>query len=165
MGRWRPPSPKSSSYITPEGFQRLGKELNNLWGRRTEVTRALSVAAAEGDRSENAEYIYRKKELRQIDARIRYLQIRIPGLKVVSQTGDKTRVFFGAVVTMENEDGEQSMYRIVGADEFDHRDYYISVDSPMGKALLGKSPGDEVIVRTGEYTRHYFITAIEYNPE
>ena len=130
-----------------------------------EVTTALSVAAAEGDRSENAEYIYRKKELREIDVRIRYLQTRIPGLKVISETGDKSRIFFGAIVTVKTEEGEHSMYRIVGADEFDHRDYYISVDSPMGKALLGKSLDDEIIVRTGKYTRRYFITAIEYKPE
>ena len=163
MGRWRQPSPKSSPYITPEGFQRLGKELTGLWGRRAEVTRALSAAAAEGDRSENAEYIYRKKELREIDTRIRYLQTRIPGLKIVSATGDKTRIFFGAVVTVENEGGEQSRYRIVGADEFSHEDYYISVDSVMARALLGRSVADEIIIRTEEHTRRYFITAIEYS--
>ena len=163
MGRWRPPSPKSTPYITPEGFQRLGKELNNLWERRREVTRALSAAAAEGDRSENAEYIYRKKELREIDVRIRYLQTRIPGLKVVSQTGDETLIFFGATVTVETEYGEQSRYRIVGADEFDYRDYYISIDSAMGKALLGKSLDEEIIIGTGEYARRYFIKSIEYN--
>lgn len=165
MGRWRPPSPKSSPYITPEGFQRLGNELKSLWERRTEVTRALSAAAAEGDRSENAEYIYRKKELRGIDVRIRYLQVRIPVLKIVSKTGDQSRIFFGAIVTIENEDGEHSMYRIVGADEFDHKEFYISVDSAMGKALLGKSLDDEITIRTGTQTRHYFIKAIKYNPE
>jgi len=162
MGRWRPPPPKFSPYITPEGFQRLGIELDNLWNRRTEVSRALSAAAAEGDRSENAEYIYRKKELREIDVRIRYLQTRIPGLNVVSETGDKSRIFFGAIVTVKSEDGEQSVYRIVGADEFDYKDIYISIDSPMGKALLGKSLDDKIVIRTGEYTRRFFITAIEY---
>ena len=165
MGRWRPPSPKSSPYITPEGFQCLGNELKSLWERRTEVTRALSAAAAEGDRSENAEYIYRKKELREIDVRIRYLQTRIPGLKIVSKTGDQSRIFFGAIVTVENENKELSMFRIVGADEFDHKEYYISVDSAMGKALLGKSLDDEIIIRIGTQTSHYLIKAIKYNPE
>ena len=165
MGRWRTPPPESSPYITPEGYQRLGTELNSLWERRREVTKALSAAAAEGDRSENAEYIYRKKELREIDTRIRYLQKRMPGLKVVLQTGDRTRIFFGAIVTMENEDGEYSRYRIVGADEFDHKKYYISIDSPMGKALLGKSLDEEITIRTSEIARRYFITAIEYNVE
>jgi transcription elongation factor GreB len=165
MGRWRSPSPKSSPYITPEGFQFLGKELNKLWNRRMEVTRALSAAASEGDRSENAEYIYRKKELREIDARIRYLQTRISKLKVVSEVGDKTRIFFGAIVTIEDQDGKQTRYRIVGADEFDYKDYYISVDSPIGKAMLGKTLDDEIIIKAGGRTRRYFITAIEYNME
>ena len=107
MSRWLPPTPASSPYITAEGYQRLESELQALWDRRKDVTKALTAAAAEGDRSENAEYIYRKKELREIDRRIRYLQTRMPKLKVVSEVGDKNRIFFGAVVTIENEYSEK----------------------------------------------------------
>ena len=106
MGRYRPPAPKSSPYITPAGYQALANELESLWKRRAGVTRALTAAAAEGDRSENAEYIYRKKELREIDRRIRYLQKRLPDLKVVSEPpSDRDRVFFGATVSLEDDDG------------------------------------------------------------
>ena len=162
MSRWRPPSPASSPYITSEGYQRLESELQALWDRRKDVTRALTAAAAEGDRSENAEYIYRKKELREIDRRIRYLQQRMPKLKVVSKVGDKNRIFFGAIVTIENEDSEKSTYRIVGADEIDADKNYISIDSPMSKALLGKTLDDEVMVKTKEKIKRYCVTSIEY---
>ena len=119
MGRYRPPAPRSSPYITRDGFQALSAELKALWKRRAGVTKAITAAAAEGDRSENAEYIYRKKELREIDRRIRYLQKRLPDLKVVSEPpSNPDKVFFGAWVTLEDEHGEESVYRIVGADEF-----------------------------------------------
>ena len=162
MSRWRPPTPASSPYITAEGYQRLESELQALWDRRKDVTRALTAAAAEGDRSENAEYIYRKKELREIDRRIRYLQQRMPKLKVVSKVGDKNRIFFGAIVTLENEEGEEMTYRIVGADEIDPDKNHISIDSPMSKALLGKSQDDEVVVKTEGKMSNYFVIAIEY---
>ncbi|OGT80236.1 MAG: transcription elongation factor GreB [Gammaproteobacteria bacterium RIFCSPLOWO2_02_FULL_47_50] len=162
MSRWRPHSPSSSPYITPEGYQRLESELQALWDRRKDVTKALTAAAAEGDRSENAEYIYRKKELREIDRRIRYLQTRMPKLKVVSEVGDKNRIFFGAVVTIENEYSEKSTYRIVGADEIDADKNYISIDSPMSKALLGKTFDDDVIVKIEGKVRRYVIATIEY---
>jgi len=162
MSRWRPPSPTSSPYITPEGYQRLESELSSLWIRRREVTKALAAAAAEGDRSENAEYIYRKKELREIDRRIRYLQTRMPKLKIVSEVGDKKRIFFGAIVTLENEEGEEISYRIVGADEIDPDKNYISIDSSMGKALLGKSLDDEVMVKTEGTVMRYAIMTIKY---
>jgi len=162
MSRWRPHSPSSSPYITPEGYQRLESELQALWDRRKDVTKALTAAAAEGDRSENAEYIYRKKELGGIDRRIRYLQQRMPKLKVVSKVGDKNRIFFGAIVTIENEDSEKSTYRIVGADEIDADKNYISIDSPMSKALLGKTLDDEVMVKTKEKIKRYCVTSIEY---
>jgi len=162
MGRWRPPSPASSPYITSAGYQRLENELSGLWERRGAVTRALTAAAAEGDRSENAEYIYRKKEQREIDRRIRYLQLRMPKLKIVSEVGDINRVFFGAIITLENEAGEETTYRIVGADEINADKNYISVDSPMSKALLGKTLEDEIIVITEEKTKYYFVTAIKY---
>jgi len=100
MVRWRPPAPASSPYITPEGYQYLETELKGLWERRKDVTQALAAAAAEGDRSENAEYIYRKKELRELDARIGYLQRRLPKLKIVKQVGDPNSIFFGAWVKL-----------------------------------------------------------------
>jgi transcription elongation factor GreB len=162
MSRWRPHSPSSSPYITQEGYQRLESELQALWDRRRDVTKALAAAAAEGDRSENAEYIYRKKELGGIDRRIRYLQTRMPKLKIVSEVGDRNKVFFGAIVTLEDEDGNEMTYRIVGADEIDPDKNYISIDSPMSKALLGKSVDDEIIVKAeGKITR-YFVIRVKY---
>ena len=162
MGRWRPPPPASSPYITPEGYRQLEEELNRLWERRAVVTRALAAAAAEGDRSENAEYIYRKKELRDIDRRVRYLQKRLPALNIVSEVGDNNRVFFGACVTVKNISGEVSTFRIVGPDEIAHKEAYISIDSPMGKALLGKSIDVEICVEGKADKISYVITAIEY---
>ena len=163
MGRWRPPSPASSPYITQEGYQRLEVELEQLWKKRAETTRALAAAAAEGDRSENAEYIYRKKELREIDSRVLYLQKRMPVLKVVKEVGDSNRVFFGASVTIEDEQGEKLRYRIVGADEIGCKEEYISIDSPMAKALLGKTPGDKIAVTGEGVDRIYDIISIEYS--
>ena len=162
MGRWRPPSPASSPYITPEGYQRLENELNDLWPRRAEVTQALSAAAAEGDRSENAEYIYRKKELREIDRRIRYLQKRMPNLKVVKQVGDRSKIFFGALVTLEDEEGREYSWRIVGADEIENEKNYISIDSPMGKALLGKSLDERITLKVSENMIEFYVIGIQY---
>jgi len=163
MGRYRPPAPKKSPYITPEGHQRLSEELEGLWPARREVVAALSAAAAEGDRSENAEYIYRKKQLREMDRRIRYLQKRLDELQVVSNTpADPNKVFFGAWVELENDDGESVKYRIVGPDEFDEQDSWISVDSPVARAVLGKLLDDEVTVITPQGNVMYIITAIEY---
>ena len=164
MGRYRPPQPKSSPYITADGYARLDTELKALWKRRAIVTRALSEAAAEGDRSENAEYIYRKKELREIDRRIRYLQKRLPDLKVVNQLPDNPQqVFFAAWVTLEDEQGKEIIYRIVGPDEFDPKKGWISMDSPMAKALLKKHIDDDVSVETPNGVQHYIITDIKYN--
>jgi len=163
MGRYRPPAPKSSPYITGEGFKALADELQALWRRRTGVTRALAAAAAEGDRSENAEYIYRKKELREIDRRIRYLQKRIPDLKVVREPpGDTGRVFFGATIVLEDNDGMQSVYRIVGADEFDPAKGWISIDSPLSAALLGKRSDDDISVETPAGVMQYIILSVKY---
>jgi len=165
MGRWRPPGPKSSPYITAEGFEFLQQELEALWARRRDVTQALAAAAAEGDRSENAEYIYRKKELREIDRRIRYLQKRLPALTVVSKPpADPQRIFFGAWVTLEDEEGCEVTYRIVGPDEIDAARGWISLDSPMARALLKKSVDDEIIVRTVHAERGYVILDIRYEP-
>lgn len=149
MSRWRSPAEKSSPYITAEGYARLKAEFDQLWRvRRPEVVRALSAAAAEGDRSENAEYIYRKKELREIDARLKYLTLRLDELKVVdSPPADATKVFFGAWVEVEKESGGGRTYRIVGSDETDAAQGYISLDSPVARAMLGKSEGDVVTAR------------------
>jgi len=164
MGRYRPPTPPSSPYITRDGFEALSAELKALWKRRAGVTKALTAAAAEGDRSENAEYIYRKKELREIDRRIRYLQKRLPDLKVVSDPpSNPDQVFFGAWVTLEDEHGEESVYRIVGADEFNPATGWISMDSPMAIALLKKTLDDEVQVETPAGSRSYVLVAVSYS--
>ncbi|TVR97038.1 MAG: transcription elongation factor GreB [Wenzhouxiangellaceae bacterium] len=161
--RWRPPSPSSSPYITADGLRRLQAELKERWVLRREVTAALSAAAAEGDRSENAEYIYRKKQLRELDRRIRYLQKRLDRLKVVDQVpSDPERVFFGAWVTLEEESGSSTAYRIVGADEIDGGEGWISVDSPVARALLGKRLDDEVSVPTPGGLRRFWVTDIAY---
>lgn len=163
MSRWRPPRPKSSPYITPEGYKTLESELNQLWERRKHVTAAVTAAAAEGDRSENAEYIYRKKELREIDRRIHYLQKRLPSLTVVSEKpGNQNQVFFGAWVTLEDEAGKEITYRIVGADEIDTSGGLISLDSPMAGALLKKILDDEVLIALGERQQRYYIVEIKY---
>ena len=165
MGRWRPPQEASSPYITAEGYKTLQRELKDTWRHRAEVVKALSAAAAEGDRSENAEYIYRKKELAGIDRRIRYLQKRLPQLNVVERSPAGERVFFGAWVTLEREDGRIEKYRIVGADELDAASGYISVDSPLAQALLKKTVGDavELALETGAET--LVIAAVEYPGE
>lgn len=163
MSRWRPAAPKSSPYISADGHAKLQQELKDLWTARREVVAALSAAAAEGDRSENAEYIYRKKQLREMDRRIRYLQKRLPELKVVSEKpADRERVFFGAWVTLEDESGAEKTYRIVGPDEFDPEKGWISMDSPMAKALLTKGIDDEVRVRTPQGEREYVIVEVKY---
>lgn len=164
MSRWREPQPNSSPYITPEGYSILQTELQELWKRRAEVTRALTAAAAEGDRSENAEYIYRKKELRGLDSRIGYLQRRMPGLKVVSEVSDTSKIFFGAWVTLVDDSGKETRYRIVGPDELDNSQERISVDSPLARALLRKSCDDEVSHNIGSKALNYYILAIHYDP-
>jgi transcription elongation factor GreB len=163
MGRWRPPAAKSSAYITADGFRALQDELKALWERRNDVVKHLAAAAAEGDRSENAEYIYRKKELREIDRRIGYLQKRLPSLKVVDQApADPDRIFFGAEVELEDDDGGTVVYRIVGPDETDAERGRISVDSPMARALLKKTFDDEVSVGTEAGSRRYRVNDIRY---
>jgi transcription elongation factor GreB len=163
MSRWKPPRPKSSPYITADGYQVLETELKQLWDRRKGVTAALSAAAAEGDRSENAEYIYRKKELREIDRRIHYLQKRLPALTVVSEKPtNHQQVFFGAWVTLETAIGDEVTYRIVGADEIDTSGGLISLDSPLAKALLKKQLDDEVVLRFADQESRYYIVGIRY---
>lgn len=129
------------------------------------MTQAVSEAAALGDRSENAEYIYGKKMLREIDSRVRFLRKRLENLKVVGERpADPNRVYFGAWVTLEDEDGEQARYRIVGPDELDLRNNQISIDSPLARALVGKELDAEVLVRTPAGEKLWFVVEIEYPP-
>lgn len=166
MSRYRAPQPRSSKYITPEGKQRLLDEFSALWKvKRPEVTAALAAAAAEGDRSENAEYVYRKKQLREIDSRIHFLKSRLEDVVVVdSAPDDRSRVFFGAWVRLEDEDGNTVEYRIVGPDEFDTSRGYISMDSPVARSLMKKSEGDEVVVKRPKGDARYTIAHVSYEP-
>ena len=164
MTRHRPPAPARSPYITRDGWDRLNREQDALWKKRRDVVRHLSAAAAEGDRSENAEYIYRKKQLRELDRRIRYLQKRLPDLKVVDVRADDTdQVFFGAWISLENARGEPLVYRIVGADEFDPKQNWISIDAPMARALLKRSVDDEVRVQTPSGLVEMVILDVRYS--
>lgn len=151
-------------YITPEGESRLREELQHLWRvERPAVTQAVSEAAAMGDRSENAEYIYGKKKLREIDRRIRYLSKRLDEVQVVRQKPqDTSRVYFGAWVTLEDESENTVRYRLVGSDELDPAEGLISIDSPLARALLKKSVGDDVDLHLGERHTSYHILGIDY---
>src|SRR5215467_7077533 len=164
MGRTPPPQAAGSKYITPQGVERLRAELDELWrSERPRVTQAVAAAAAQGDRSENAEYTYGKRRLREIDRRVRFLRRRLDGMVIVDQPpADMQRVFFGAWVMLEAEDGARSRYRIVGPDEFDMAPGYISMDSPLGKALLRRRIDEEVSVQAPGGSRLYVIVEIEY---
>lgn len=153
-----------SPYITPAGQQRLSDELSYLWKvKRPQATIAVAEVAAMGDRSENAEYIYGKKRLREIDARMRFLARRMNELTVVDRMpADTSKVFFGAWVEIEDESGSTYEYRIVGPDETDPDKNYISIDSPMAKALLRKTEGDEAVVRRPNGTSTFIVTSIHY---
>ena len=166
MSRYRPPRSRGSPYITPEGFARMRAELKSLWKeQRPEVTRKVAEAAAMGDRSENAEYIYGKKQLREIDARVRFLSKRLDELQVVERAPpDRTRVFFGAWVTLESDCGEVVDYRLVGPDEFDMDPRFISIDGPLARALVKKQVGDSVRVGQQEAERGYRVLNISYGP-
>ena len=161
MGRYRAPQAKSSPYITREGYDRLQQEQKVIWQRRKIVTAALHEAAAEGDRSENAEYIYRKKELRELDRRIRYLQKRIPDLTVIDKRAHGDQIFFGAEVKLDTGDTEMKI-RIVGSDEIDPAKRHISIDSPLARALLKKQVDDEVQIEVEGQIRRYEVLAIRY---
>ena len=164
MGRWRPPRPRGSRYITPEGAQRMRAEVKHLWEvERPRVTQAVSDAAKLGDRSENADYIYGKKRLREIDSRVRFLTKRLEEITVVDRIpDDREKVFFGAWVTLEDEDGNTTRYRIVGPDEFNVKEGLISMDSPVARALLGKRLDDEVEIQQMEQWVTYYIAEINY---
>jgi len=167
MSRYRPPQPAASPYITPGGAARLREELDRLWRvERPEVVRALADAAAEGDRSENAEYIYRKKQLGGLDRRIRHLRRRLGVVKIVDRSPDAGgRVFFGAWVTLEDENGAESRFRIVGPDEFDHAPEYISMDAPLARALLKRSPGDEVTLELAGGSKTWLLLEVSYDAQ
>jgi transcription elongation factor GreB len=164
MGRWKPPTRPGSQYITPAGAQRLRDELDQLWRvERPQVTQAVAEAAAQGDRSENAEYIYGKRRLREIDRRVRFLRKRLDGMIVVNHApSDRNRVFFGAWVDLEDARGGTRRHRIVGPDEFDLAPGYISMDSPLGRALLGRRLDDKVRVELPGGEQALVITTIEY---
>jgi transcription elongation factor GreB len=166
VSRWRPPAPASTAIITREGFERLRDELNELWkNRRPDVVKALADAAAEGDRSENAEYTYRKKQLGEIDRRVRYLSKRLESLKVVERApADPGVVFFGAWIELEDDAGDVSRHRIVGPDETDAARGWISIDSPLARAALGKRVDDEFDAPLPAGMRHYVVVAVEYAP-
>lgn len=165
MGRWKPPRRPGSPYITATGYQALQDELKALWLRRRDVVAAVSAAAAEGDRSENAEYIYRKKELGGIDQRIRYVQKRMPLLKVVRHQAPPEQVFFGAEVTLGFGDRKHLRYRLVGEDEADAAAGNINIDSPMAQALLKKRVGDRAQVMIDKQQTTATIRSIEYEIE
>lgn len=166
MSRWRPPPEKSTALITRAGHERLKAELDELWrGRRPEVVKALAAAAAEGDRSENAEYTYRKKQLAEIDRRVRYLSKRVPALRIVDEPpSDREAVFFGAWVELERlDDGATSRYRIVGPDETDAGNGWISIDSPLARALLKKRIDDEVEAELPGGRARFLIVDVRYD--
>ena len=166
MGRWRPPAPGSTALITRDGHQRLKTELDDLWRvKRPEVVRALAAAAAEGDRSENAEYTYRKKQLGEIDRRVRYLSKRLEALKVVdAPPSDRDAVFFGAEVELENiASGELVRYRIVGPDETDAQRGWISIDAPLARAMLKKRVDDEFEAMLPGGPVHFAIVEVRYS--
>jgi transcription elongation factor GreB len=168
VSRYRPPTTPGSKYITPEGAQRLQQELDQLWhDERPRVTQAVSEAAAQGDRSENAEYTYGKRRLHEIDRRVRFLRKRLEGMVIVDSRAegarrDANRVYFGAWVQIEDADGVLRWHRLVGPDEFDMNEGYISMDSPLGRSLLGKRLDDEFTVELPGGSATLTVAAISY---
>ena len=165
MSRWRAPQATSTALITPEGQLALKAELDELWRvRRPEVVKALAAAAAEGDRSENAEYTYRKKQLGEIDRRVRYLSKRLPQLKVAdTRPTDGRAIFFGAWFAIEDDAGKQQRLRIVGPDETDAGRGYISVDSPLARAVLKKRIDDEFEVELPAGRCRFVVIGVNYD--
>ncbi len=165
MTRWRPPPENSTALITPQGHARLKAELEDLWRvRRPDVVKALAAAAAEGDRSENAEYTYRKKQLGEIDRRVRYLSKRLETLRIVdAPPTDPTAVFFGATVDVQNIANTQTRrYRIVGPDETDAKLGWISIDSPLARAMLKKHVDDAFDVTLPDGVVRLQVRALHY---
>jgi transcription elongation factor GreB len=167
VSRYRPPTPPGSQYITPQGAKRLRDELDQLWHEeRPRVTAAVAEAAAQGDRSENAEYTYGKKRLHEIDRRVRFLRKRLEGMTIVDPLAapgrrDPDRIYFGAWVQIES-DRASRWHRLVGPDEFDMAEDYISMDSPLGRSLLGKRRGDEVSVALPGGATTFTVVAVSY---
>lgn len=166
MGRYRKPVGWGSPYITPEGEKTLQAELHQLWKiERPQVTQAVHEAAKNGDRSENGDYIYGKRRLREIDSRVRYLSKRLEQLKVVDQLpANRDKIYFGAWVTLEDDEGCEVSYRIVGPDEFDLAKNLISMDAPLARQLIGKQLDDEFEFAAGKTKKNYCITRVEYRP-
>mgnify|MGYP001089020726 CR=1 FL=1 len=164
MSRWRPPQPASTAVISPAGFAALEAELHQLWKvERPQVTAVVSAAAKNGDRSENGDYIYGKRRLGEIDRRVRYLQKRLKHLQIVEQKpANKQKVYFGAKVKLEDQDGELLSVVIVGPDEIDTEKKHISIDSPLARALLGKSVDDEIKFESPTGTKIHCILDINY---
>jgi transcription elongation factor GreB len=171
VSRYRPPTQPGSKYITPEGAKRLRDELDLLWhDERPRVTQAVAEAAAQGDRSENAEYTYGKRRLHEIDRRVRFLRKRLEGMTIVDPQADAgrrdpTRIYFGAWVQIESDrDGSRTLrwYRLVGPDEFDMAEDYISMDSPLGRSLLGKKLDDELSVALPGGATTFTVVAVSY---
>jgi len=162
--RGTPPAAGKKSYITPDGAKKLRAELEQLWHvERPRVTQEVADAAAQGDRSENAEYIYGKRRLREIDRRVRFLSKRLDDLTIVNEPpSDPNRVFFGAWVTLEDDDGNEVTYRVVGPDESNVEKGWISMEAPVARALLGKRDGDDVLVRRPKGDITYTIIGIAY---
>jgi transcription elongation factor GreB len=167
MGRYRPPRQRGSKYITAEGEQALREELHQLWKvERPTVADAVHEAAKNGDRSENGDYIYGKRRLREIDSRVRFLNKRLDEVEVVQRIpADTGKIFFGAWVSVENEAGEEKRWRVVGPDEFDLSKGKLSMDSPLARALIGKQRDDEVRVQSPSGEQVYYITEIEYHAD
>jgi len=170
VSRYRPPVIPGSQYITPEGAQRLRDELRLLWqDERPRVTQAVAAAAAQGDRSENAEYTYGKKRLHEIDRRVRFLRKRLEGMQIVDPAApggrrDPQRVYFGAWVQLEHADATVRWYRVVGPDEFDMAENYLSMDSPLGKSLLGRALDEQITVALPGGAESVTITGVRYGP-
>jgi transcription elongation factor GreB len=165
MSRYRPPEPPKSNYLTAEGEARMRQELDYLWREeRPQVTRQVSEAAALGDRSENAEYIYGKKRLREIDRRVRYLRKRLESAVVVRTVpANQEKVYFGAWITLDDDEGNSLEYRIVGPDEVGDKPGYVSMDAPLGRAMMGKQLDDEITVSSPAGRTRYTIADIRYN--
>jgi transcription elongation factor GreB len=155
-----------TNLITPEGYAELQQELDYLWREeRPEVTKKVQWAASLGDRSENADYQYNKKRLREIDRRVRYLRNRLSNLRIVEYNpAQEGKAYFGAWITLINEDDENLLFRIVGPDEIYGKKNYVSLNAPTAKACLGKSVGDMVIVNTPETQKEWEVARIEYKP-
>lgn len=164
MSRYRPPRRRGTALITPEGERALRDELYRLWKvERPQVTDVVREAAKNGDRSENGDYIYGKRRLREIDSRVRFLGKRLDEITIVDRPpADASKVYFGCHVTLENEAGEEADWQIVGPDEFDLTTGRLSIDSPVARALLGKTLDDEVLVSTPAGDQRYIIAAIDY---